>query len=111
MPRQQHHAVLARKPPETPGVAGSIGPAVATKFPIVGRVWVTTRYGLQVCDQPGRVHAIIPTPNGKCANVTFGGTDFDTIYVTAGDKVYSRKVKSKGALPNLPPLKPGQPRL
>jgi gluconolactonase len=76
-----------------------------------GRVWVTTRYGLQVCDQPGRVHAIIPTPNGKCANLTFGGPEFDTIYVTAGDKVYSRKVKPKGALPNMPPLKPGQPRL
>jgi len=76
-----------------------------------GRVYVATRMGLQVCDQPGRVNCIIPTPNGKVSNLSFGGEKFDTIIATCGDKVYQRKVKVKGAPSWLPPNKPGQPRL
>ena len=76
-----------------------------------GRLWVASRLGLQVCDQPGRVNCIIPTPNGKCSNVCFGGPNFDTVYVTCGDKVYSRKVKVRGANHFEAPIKPGTPRL
>lgn len=76
-----------------------------------GRLWVATRMGLQVCDQPGRVNCIIPTPNGKCSNLCFGGGNFDTVYATCGDKVYSRKVKVKGANHFEAPLKPANPRL
>jgi sugar lactone lactonase YvrE len=76
-----------------------------------GRLWAATRMGLQVCDQPGRVNCIIPTPNGKLANLTFGGADFDTIYACCGDKVYRRKVKVKGANGWAAPIKPGTPRL
>ena len=47
-----------------------------------GRGWVATRMGLQVCDQPGRVNCIIPTPNGKVSNLTFGGENFDILYCT-----------------------------
>ena len=39
-----------------------------------GRLYVATRMGIQVCDQAGRVNCIIPTPNGKVANLCFGGT-------------------------------------
>ena len=76
-----------------------------------GRVWVATRMGLQVCDQPGRVNCIIPTPNGKVSNLTFGGENFDILYCTCGDRVYSRKVKVKGANGWDAPNKPGNPRL
>ena len=76
-----------------------------------GRLYVATRMGLQICDQAGRVNCIIPTPNGKCANLTFGGENFDTIYVCAGDKVFKRKLKIKGAHAWQPPSKPGAPRL
>jgi sugar lactone lactonase YvrE len=44
-----------------------------------GRLYVATRLGLQVCDQAGRINCIIPTPNGKVSNLTFGGAKFDTI--------------------------------
>ena len=71
-----------------------------------GRLWVATRMGLQVCDQLGRVQCILPTPNGQCSNLTFGGPNFDTVYVTANDKVYSRKVKVKGANAFETPIKP-----
>ncbi len=76
-----------------------------------GRLWVATRMGLQVCDQAGRVNCIIPTPNGKCSNLCFGGEKFDTLYATCGDKVYSRKVKVTGANAWQKPHKPAAPRL
>ena len=76
-----------------------------------GRLWVATRLGLQVCDQAGRVNCIIPTPNGKCSNLTFGGPNGDMLYVTAGDKVFRRQVKVKGADHAAKPVKPGAPRL
>lgn len=76
-----------------------------------GRLYVATRMGLQICDQAGRVHCIIPTPNGKCSNLTFGGPEFDTIYATCGDRVYRRKVKVRGTPTFLGPAKPAAPRL
>ena len=76
-----------------------------------GRLYVATRQGLQVCDQAGRVNCIIPTPNGKISNLTFGGEKMDTIYATCGDRIYSRRVKVTGAPSFLPPQKPAAPRL
>jgi sugar lactone lactonase YvrE/enterochelin esterase-like enzyme len=74
-----------------------------------GRLWCATRMGLQICDQAGRVNCIIPTPNGKVANLAFGGEKLDTVYAMCGDKVYKRKLKVSGA--PLTPIKPEKPRL
>lgn len=76
-----------------------------------GRLYVATRIGLQVCDQAGRVNCIIPTPNGRVSNLCFGGPEHDTIYATCGDRVYRRKVKTKGAAAEHEPIKPAAPRL
>jgi sugar lactone lactonase YvrE len=76
-----------------------------------GRLYVSTRAGIQVCDQAGRVVAIIPTPNGKISNLVFGGQDFDTLYVTAGNVMYARKLKVRGIDPSADPLKPLPPKL
>jgi len=76
-----------------------------------GRLYVATRMGIQVCDQAGRVNCIIPTPNGRIANLCFGGADFDTLFATCGDRVYKRKVKVKGANAFQEPIKPKVPRL
>jgi len=76
-----------------------------------GRLWVATRMGLQVCDQAGRVNAIIPTPNGKVSNLAFGGPDFTTLLATCGDKVFVRRVKPAGAPNFLPPSTPAKPKL
>jgi sugar lactone lactonase YvrE len=76
-----------------------------------GRLYVATKMGIQVCDQAGRVNAIIPTPNGKIANLCFGGIDFDILIATCGDKVFKRKVKTKGANAFQEPIKPAPPRL
>jgi len=78
-----------------------------------GRVYIATNLGVQVFDQIGKCHAIIPAPQpGRAlSNVEFGGANFDELYVTNGDKVYKRKVKTKGVLSWQPPIKPAPPRL
>jgi gluconolactonase len=76
-----------------------------------GRLYVATKMGIQVCDQPGRVNAILPLPNGRIANLTFGGENFDTLFALSGDKVYKRKLKVKGAFAWDKPNKPPTPRL
>ena len=53
----------------------------------------------------------MPTPNGKIANLTFGGKDFDTIYAACGDKIYRRKVQARGAMAYDAPIKPPAPHL
>jgi gluconolactonase len=93
--------------PDTADAAGADGIRVDRD----GRLYVTTSMGIQVCDQAGRVHCIIPTPNGKIANLCFGGADFQTIFATCGERVYKRKVKVRGANAYEPPIKPKAPRL
>jgi sugar lactone lactonase YvrE/enterochelin esterase-like enzyme len=76
-----------------------------------GRLYVATKMGIQVCDQAGRVNAILPTPNGRIANLTFGSENSDTLFALCGDKVYKRKLKVKGAFAWDRPNKPPTPRL
>ena len=93
--------------PDTADDAGADGMRVDRD----GRLWVATKLGLQVCDQAGRVNCIVPTPNGKISNLTFGGPDGDIIYATCGDKIYMRKVKARGVNNYQSPVKPTAPRL
>jgi sugar lactone lactonase YvrE/enterochelin esterase-like enzyme len=93
--------------PDTADDAGADGMRVDRD----GRLYVATRMGIQVCDQPGRVNAIIPTPNGRIANLCFGGPDFDILYATCGDRVYRRRVKTRGSNAYQAPTKPPRPRL
>jgi sugar lactone lactonase YvrE/enterochelin esterase-like enzyme len=76
-----------------------------------GNLYVATRLGIQICDQAGRVNAIIPTPNGRITNLVFGGENFDTLYASCNDKVYKRKLKVRGANAWAAPHKPAAPRL
>jgi sugar lactone lactonase YvrE len=93
--------------PETSDDAGGDGMRCDTD----GRLYVATRMGIQVCDQAGRVECILPTPNGRVANLCFGGEKFDTLYAVCGDKVFKRKVKVRGANPFQQPFKSAAPRL
>lgn len=78
-----------------------------------GRVYVTTRIGIQVMDQLGRVNAILPAPkaSSQTSNVVFGGPNFDVLYVSSGDKVFRRKLKTRGVNGWDAPSKPATPRL
>ena len=83
------------------------------KCDTAGRLFVATRIGIQVLDQLGRVNAILPVPpsNSQASNVYFGGPAFDILYVTAGDKVFRRKLKTKGVHSFQKPLTPRNPKL
>lgn len=78
-----------------------------------GMLYVTTERGLQVADPDGgRVHLILEAPEGKqISNVVFAGPNRDTLYVTATDKVFKRKVKTKGVDPWMAPILAPMPRL
>jgi sugar lactone lactonase YvrE/predicted alpha/beta superfamily hydrolase len=83
------------------------------KCDTAGRIFVASRIGIQVMDQLGRVNAIIPAPpsNGQTSNLCFGGPDFNIMYVSAGNKVFRRKLKTRGANSFEMPYKPATPRL
>jgi sugar lactone lactonase YvrE len=93
--------------PDTADDSGADGMRVDCQ----GRLYVATRLGIQVCDQAGRVNAIIPTPNGRISNLCFGGRNFDVLFATCGDKVYKRKVKVRGANAWAAPFTPAAPKL
>ena len=62
-----------------------------------GYLFVTTAMGVQICDQPGRVIGILSKPQpGPLTNAVFAGPDMQTLYVTAGDKVFRRHMRKKG---------------
>ena len=77
-----------------------------------GRVYIATALGVQVFDQIGKCHAIIPAPQGaSLSNVEFGGANMDEMFVTNGDKVFKRKTRVKGVVSWRAPIKPAAPRL
>jgi gluconolactonase len=93
--------------PDDSSASGADGMTVDTD----GFLYVATKLGVQVCDQPGRVVAILSKPSmAWLANVVFGGPDLQTLYATAGDKVYRRRMRRKGFVPWVP-MKPPNPQL
>jgi gluconolactonase len=93
---------------EDGGESGADGMTVDSE----GRLYVTTRLGVQILDQLGRVHLILEKPDGGwLSNCVFGGPELDTLYVTCGGKVYKRKLKARGVIPWQEPLKAPRPGL
>ena len=77
-----------------------------------GRLYVATALGAQVLDQMGRVVAILEKPQpGPLSNLAFGGPALEELYATCGDKVFKRKMRTKGVLSWRDPVKPTAPRL
>jgi sugar lactone lactonase YvrE len=73
--------------------SGADGMTIDTK----GRLYVATHAGLQIFDPTGRMSGVLLLPQAKrLSNVTFGGGDMSTLYVTSTDKVYRRKTKATG---------------
>jgi gluconolactonase len=75
------------------------------------RIYVTSRLGIQILDEIGRVISIMPTPNGSPSNLCFGGPNFDMLYVSVKEKVYRRKVGVKGANSFDKPFKAVTPKI
>lgn len=77
-----------------------------------GRTYVATRLGVQVLDQPGRVHFIIRKPQPtSLSNVVFGGPERNILFATCGDSVYRRRIRATGVDLWRAPAKPPKPRL
>jgi gluconolactonase len=95
---------------ETPDDSSASG-ADGMTLDTLGFLYVATKAGIQVCDQPGRVNVIINRPQpGWLASLAFGGPDMQWLYVANKDKIYRRHLKRTGAVVwNL--VKPPQPRL
>ncbi|MGH9406167.1 MAG: SMP-30/gluconolactonase/LRE family protein [Terriglobia bacterium] len=75
---------------------GASGMTVDTQ----GYLYVATDLGIEVCDQPGRVEAIISNPAaGPVSSLVFGGPGLQTLYVTAGGKIFRRHLRRTGVLP------------
>ena len=94
---------------DDPRGSGADGMCVDTD----GRLYVATPMGVQYCDQAGRVNGILSRPerDGWISDVCLGGRNRDELYVTAGNKLWKRRVKVKGVLPFAEPLVPAPPRL
>lgn len=99
----QHNGSLANGEPfyrlETAGQdrgASAAGMAVDRE----GFLYVDTSLGIQICDQPGRVVAILNKPApAPLRDITFGASDFQSLYVTAGDQIFRRKLRRQGVPP------------
>lgn len=95
--------------------AGARGMAVDTQ----GWLYVATDAGIQICDQAGRVNAIIAPPpgyksspvSGGAGPVVFGGSEREYLYAIHGGKVYRRRTKARGVLSCEEPVRPRGPRL
>ena len=91
---------------EGPGAGG-------ITFSAEGRLYaaVVGNSSLQIFDQLGRLVGIISKPQPEwLTNVVFAGPEMRTLYVTAGDKVFRRKIRKKGVLP-WEAVKPPRPNL
>ncbi len=80
-------------------VLGQVGPGSdGMTVDSIGRLYVTTRAGLQMFDPTGRMGGVIAKPlrDRPLSNVCFGGPKLNVLYVTAGDKVFRRETQATG---------------
>jgi enterochelin esterase family protein len=60
------------------------------------RLYAATPLGVQVFDPTGRLAGVLlPPDKEEMTAITLGGKDADTLFVAAGDKIYSRKIQAK----------------
>lgn len=79
-------------------VAGSSAVPDGMKFDKAGNLWVTGPAGIWIWDQKGRHLGTILVPQ-QPANLTWGGRDMSTLFITAGTSVYTIKTRTTGYLP------------
>lgn len=75
-------------------------------FDVNGNMYVSSKMGLQVCDQNGRVRALLALPTGAISSVAFGGKKLNILYVLSGGKIYRRKMNVHGIQSWMSPINP-----
>ena len=58
-----------------------------------GYLYAATSVGIQICDQNGRVRAILPLPGGRVDSIAFAG---DRLYALSGGRIYVRRLLRSG---------------
>ena len=79
------------KQPEGRTGTGGDGLTVDTR----GNLYITSRLGIQVYSSAGRLLGVLAFPE-QPSNVTFGGKDFKTLYVTARTSLYCLRMEAQG---------------
>ncbi len=76
-----------------PYLPASKGDGMATDWR--GRYYVTSALGIQVFDPTGRLCGVLdkPQPHMPLTSCTLAGAQGDTLFVTNGDKIFSRKLQ------------------
>lgn len=88
-------SIYSLEVPDYSSATDAAGMAVDTD----GFLYVATKMGIQVFDPPGRVMAILDSPQlGGVSSIVFGGRNRDVLYATAGDKVFKRSMRHTGAV-------------
>ena len=68
-----------------------------------GFLYTATKLGIQISDPPGKLVGIIRKPSATDpAGMVFGGKDLHTMYVSSGDTVFRRRLRSHGTFPWIP---------
>ncbi len=75
---------------------GVLQPSGNMAFDTNGNLYVATEMGVQVADHNGRVRAILSLPAGAVDALAFSG---NYLYVRCGEKMFVRKMKAEGHLP------------
>jgi gluconolactonase len=52
--------------------------------------------GVYVITPQGRVEGCLPVPEDTITNLTFGGPDLRTLYITAGKTLYTARTRVQG---------------
>ena len=61
-----------------------------------GNLFVATIMGIQVCDQNGRVRAMLTLPSGKISSIAFGGKNRDFLFALSDGKLFCIKLNVHG---------------
>ena len=64
-----------------------------------GYLYVASSVGIQVCDQNGRVRAILPLPEGRVESIAFAD---NCLYALSGGRLYVRRLKRSGSFNGVP---------
>ncbi len=78
---------------------GRAGPPDGMKVDEDGRLWSTGPDGVWVVEPDGRLPGILAIPAEYPANLTFGGPDFSTLFLTAHTSVYQIETAVRGMAP------------
>lgn len=90
---------------------GGANPARAMLFDAAGNLYVATGMGIQICDQNGRVRAILTNPTDSEGTVEVSSmklSEDGVLYVSDGRRTFARKIGTGAPVPGTRPVSQGQ---